>query len=67
MLADLLQTGSTTTNGTLNYGLLFLILNPEIQKKCQMEIDAVVPRHLNPTLEDIEKYWKLSVVFGIIK
>lgn len=56
MLADLLQTGSTTTNGTLNYGLLYLLLNPEIQRKCQAEIDATIPRHLTPTLEDIEKY-----------
>lgn len=55
MLADLLQTGSTTTNGTLNYALLYLILNPEIQRKCQQDIDAIVPRHLTPTLEDIEK------------
>lgn len=55
MLADLLQTGSTTTNGTLNYGLLYLLLNPDIQKKCQREIDSIVPTHLTPTLEDIER------------
>lgn len=55
MLADLITAGSTTTNGTLNYGLLFLTLNPEIQKRCQKEIDAVVPRHLTPTMDDIEK------------
>ncbi|CAL8124636.1 unnamed protein product [Orchesella dallaii] len=55
MLADLLQTGSTTTNGTLNYGLLFLTLNPEVQRKCQEEIDRVVPQHLIPSVEDIER------------
>ncbi|CAL8148197.1 unnamed protein product [Orchesella dallaii] len=55
MLADLLQTGTTTTNGTMNYGVLFLTLNPKIQEKCQKEIDSVVSRHLSPTLEDIEK------------
>ncbi|CAL8148191.1 unnamed protein product [Orchesella dallaii] len=55
MLADLLQTGTTTTNATLNYGLWFLSLNPKIQKNCQAEIDSVVARHLSPTIEDIEK------------
>lgn len=55
MLADLLQTGTATTNGTLNYGLLFLTLNQDVQKKCQQEIDAIVPKHLTPTIEDIEK------------
>ncbi|ODM88974.1 Cytochrome P450 1A1 [Orchesella cincta] len=55
MLSDLLQTGTTTTNGTLNYGLLFLTLNPDIQKKCQADIDAIVLKHLTPTLEDVEK------------
>ncbi len=56
MLADLLQTGTATTNGTLNYGLLFLTLNSDVQKKCQKEIDAIVPKHLTPTVEDIEKW-----------
>lgn len=57
MLADLFTAGTTTTNGTLNYGILFLTLNPEIQEKCQKEIDDIVPRHLSPTMEDVEKYF----------
>jgi cytochrome P450 len=55
MIEDFMQTGSTTTNGTLNYALLFLTLNPSVQKKCQEEIDSIVPRNLVPTLDDIEK------------
>ncbi|ODM90561.1 Methyl farnesoate epoxidase [Orchesella cincta] len=55
MLADLLMVGSLTLNATLNYGILFLTLNPEIQKKCQNEIDSIVPRHNAPTVDDIEK------------
>lgn len=55
MLEDLLQTGSATTNGTLNYGLLFLTLNPAIQNRCREEIRQHVPRHSLPTPEDIEK------------
>jgi len=56
MLADLLMVGSLTLNATLNYGVLFLTLNPEIQKKCQDEIDSIVPRHMPPTVDDIERY-----------
>lgn len=55
MIEDFMQTGSTTSVGTLNYGVLFLTLNPKVQQRCQAEIDAVVPRHLVPTLDDIEK------------
>ncbi len=55
MLADLLLVGTATTNGTLNYGLLYLLLNPDVQQKCQEEIDSIVPKHLTPTLDDIEK------------
>jgi len=55
MIEDFMQTGSTTTNGTLNYALLFLTLHPEVQKRCQEEIDFHVPCGLIPTLDDIEK------------
>ncbi|CAL8109453.1 unnamed protein product [Orchesella dallaii] len=55
MVADLLMVGSLTLNATLNYGILFLTLNPEIQKKCQDEIDAIVPRNIAPTVDDVEK------------
>ncbi len=56
MLADLLMVGTATTSGTLNYCLLYLLLNPVIQQKCQQEIDGIVPKHLTPTLDDIKKY-----------
>lgn len=55
MIADLLLVGSLTLNATLNYGVLFATLNPEIQKKCQDEIDSIVPRYMAPTIDDIEK------------
>jgi cytochrome P450 len=56
MIEDFMQTGSTTTIGTLNFALLFLTMNPSVQKKCQDEIDSLVSRHLVPTLDEIEKY-----------
>jgi len=56
MIEDLMQTGTTTSTATLNYALLYMILNPEKMKRCQQEIDTIVPRHLVPTLADFEKY-----------
>lgn len=56
MLADLLLAGTATTNGTLNYAILFLLFKMEIQEKCQQEIDSIVPKHLTPSLDDIEKH-----------
>lgn len=55
MIADLLLVGSLTLNATLNYAVLFLTLNPEIQKKCQQEMDSVVARHMVPTVDDVDK------------
>lgn len=55
MIVDLLLVGTLTVNATLNYGILFLTLNPDIQKKLQNEIDSVVPRHMVPTVDDVEK------------
>lgn len=43
VMIDLFMTGTETLNGVLSFGLLFLILNPEVQAKVQKEIDAVVP------------------------
>ncbi|XP_050404552.1 cytochrome P450 2D3 [Patella vulgata] len=41
-ILDLFLAGSDTTATTLDWALLFMILNPEVQKKCQEEIDDVV-------------------------
>ena len=38
VLVDLFIAGSETTSTTLNWGMLYMILNPEIQKKvCNIE------------------------------
>lgn len=55
MIVDLLLVGSLTLNATLSYAILFLTIHPEIQQKCQNEIDSVVPRNMVPTVDDFEK------------
>ncbi|KAF7284636.1 hypothetical protein GWI33_021825 [Rhynchophorus ferrugineus] len=39
---DMFMAGSETTNNTLSFCFLYLILNPDIQEKAQEEIDRVV-------------------------
>ncbi|XP_019633288.1 PREDICTED: cytochrome P450 2D6-like [Branchiostoma belcheri] len=49
MAQDLFFAGIETTTNTLLWGLLYMILNPDIQNKVQQELDAVVGEGL-PTL-----------------
>lgn len=52
---DMFMAGSETTNNTMGFCFLYLILNPEIQKKAQDEIDAVIGKTRTPTLDDRPK------------
>ncbi|KAK6188515.1 hypothetical protein SNE40_004675 [Patella caerulea] len=42
IIIDLFFAGSDTTATTLDWAFLFMALHPEVQKKCQEEIDSVV-------------------------
>ncbi|XP_050416707.1 cytochrome P450 2U1 [Patella vulgata] len=54
-IIDLFTAGSDTTAGSLDWGLLYMILNPDIQKKCQEEIDSVVGSNRMVSLSDKSK------------
>ncbi|XP_053696988.1 probable cytochrome P450 303a1 [Sabethes cyaneus] len=49
---DMFIAGSETTTKTLGFAFLYLIRQPETQKKVQAEIDEIVGRDRLPTLED---------------
>ncbi|KAI8516889.1 cytochrome P450 2 sub U member 1 [Branchiostoma belcheri] len=49
LASDLFFTGTETTTTTLLWGLLYMTLNPDVQKKVHKELDAVVGEGL-PTL-----------------
>ncbi|KAG4073807.1 hypothetical protein HA402_001031 [Bradysia odoriphaga] len=49
---DMFIAGSETTVKTINFTLLYLIRNQDVQRKMQQEIDSVVGRERLPLLED---------------
>ncbi|KAJ1173414.1 hypothetical protein NDU88_005250 [Pleurodeles waltl] len=49
---DMFSAGTETTSTTLRFGLLYMILYPDIQSKVQEEIDRVIGRGRNPTMDD---------------
>ncbi|KAM4642702.1 cytochrome P450 2C5-like [Discoglossus pictus] len=49
---DMFLAGAETTGITINFGLLILIKNPEVQAKVQEEIDQVIGRTREPMVED---------------
>ena len=49
---DLFEAGSETTSTTLLWSVLYMAINPEIQEKCQVEIDEKIGSR-SPTIEDV--------------
>ncbi len=52
VINDLFVAGSETTATTLRWGLLYMMLHPEVQTRVQQEIDAVVGRNRMPKLSN---------------
>ncbi len=52
VLLDFFIAGSETTSTTLNWAMLYMILNPDIQERVQEELDRVTGRSRMPTTAD---------------
>ncbi|XP_046394716.1 methyl farnesoate epoxidase-like [Ischnura elegans] len=53
---DLFGAGYDTTFNTIVFSLLYMILNPEVQKKVQEELDSVVGRDRLPSFQDRDSH-----------
>jgi cytochrome P450 family 2 subfamily J len=54
-LLDIFSAGAESVSNTLDYALMYLLLNPHVQKKVHDELDAVVGRCRRPSLDDRPK------------
>nr|XP_001502906.2 cytochrome P450 2D14 [Equus caballus] len=52
VLADLFPAGMVTTSTTLAWGLLLMILHPDVQRRVQQEIDEVIGQARRPEMGD---------------
>ncbi len=55
VIIDLFIAGSETTSTTLHWAMLYMILNPDIQRKVQDELDEVFGKGHQPTTSDRAK------------
>ncbi|XP_029005206.1 cytochrome P450 2J2-like [Betta splendens] len=49
---DMIEAGTETSATTLRWGIIFMMLYPEIQEKVQAEIDRVIGQSRQPTMAD---------------
>ncbi|KAK2172071.1 hypothetical protein NP493_995g00020 [Ridgeia piscesae] len=52
VIDDLFLAGTETTGTTLYWGLLYLILHPEIQAKCRLEMSQAIGQDRLPSMKD---------------
>ncbi|XP_072030469.1 cytochrome P450 2U1-like [Amphiura filiformis] len=51
-IEDLFGAGTETSSATLKFGLLYMVLQPDIQEKIQAELDSEVGRNRMPSFKD---------------
>jgi len=52
---DLFLAGADTTSNTIEFAILYMILNPDVQKRVQAEIDSIVGTSRFPSILDKPK------------
>lgn len=55
IMSDIFSAGLETVTSTIEWSVLFLILNPDCQEKIQQEIDQVIGRKRMPQLDDLSQ------------
>lgn len=53
---DFFVAGGDTTNNTLVFCLLYMVLHPQVQNAVQEELDSVVGQDRRPSVEDRQRF-----------
>jgi cytochrome P450 len=53
---DFFVAGGDTTNNTLAFCLLYMVLHPQVQNAVQKELDSVVGQNRRPSVEDKHRF-----------
>ncbi|XP_038066319.1 cytochrome P450 2J6-like [Patiria miniata] len=65
-ILSLFAAGSETTATTLQWAILYMMVNPDVQKRVQAEIDDVVGRNRMPRMADIpELHFTRAVIWEV--
>lgn len=66
LLVDIFLAGFTTTSTAMDFLFLCMVVNQDVQRKVQEEIDSVIPRDRLPEIEDKSKYQKFSLKCSLV-
>ena len=64
IMTDMLLAGMETSTTTLNWLFLFLTLHPEVQRKCQQQIDQVIQSDRYAQTRDLDKLTYITAVIN---
>ena len=62
---DLFVAGAESTSNTIEFLIMYLILNPDVQKKLQEELDRVLQRSRRPNLDDKNQSVFINNILGM--
>ncbi|XP_071394511.1 cytochrome P450 2F2-like [Centroberyx affinis] len=62
MLLDLLFAGTDTTSNTIRFAVLYLMTHPDVQERCQQEIDQVLEGKDQASFEDRHRMLYMQAV-----
>jgi cytochrome P450 len=67
LIFELFIAGTDTTSNSLTWSILMLALYPDVQKRCQEEIDSKIGRERSPTMKDKQNTPYISAVFDEVQ
>lgn len=68
IMSDIFSAGLETVTSTIDWSILFMILNPQCQRKVQAEIDEIIGRDRQAELNDLNKMpYTEATIFEVLR